>query len=143
MEAAYPEERVHRGHAFAGYIADAEEQFVVAQEEVIEVATDTFGRCQHAVNLYLVTMRKSRERLRQHGHLNMVCDIQFALNSSFRGGGFLQFLHIALQRLLHGVERVAQLSDFIMVPECRQRRVEITLGHLLSGLRKEAFFIYN
>ena len=118
-------------HAFAGNVADAEEQFIVAQEEVKEVATDTLGRRQHAVNLYLVTMRECGERLRQHSHLNMVCNIQFTLNSGFRGGSILQFLHVALQRLLHGAERVAQLGDFIIVPESRQRRVEVTFGHLL------------
>ena len=51
-------------HTFAADVADAEEEFVVTDVEVIEVAAYLLGGTYHAVDIQIRTVRKRREDLR-------------------------------------------------------------------------------
>ena len=50
-------------HAFARHVADAEIQFLVADEEVVEVTAHSFGRCQRSIEFNVLTVGEGGERL--------------------------------------------------------------------------------
>ncbi len=125
-------------YALARYVANAEEELIVANEEVEEVASDGLCRCQHAIDIYIGTLRKG---LRQHGHLYVVGNIQLAFDGGFLGCGSLQLVDILCERVLHLFEGVAQQPYLVVALDFGQRSVEFSLCHLFSGLcqRLEGF----
>ena len=61
-------------NAFAGNVANAEEEFLVAEVEVEQVATYILGRCQRGIYLYVVAVGFGGKLLGQHALLYGACD---------------------------------------------------------------------
>ena len=126
------------GHTFAADITDTEEEFVVAEEEIKQVAAHRFGRCQRGIDLHIVTVVFSGEHLGQHTHLYAVGNAEVTLDGGILGGRPLQFLDILHERVLHITKRVTQLSYLIRTVEIRQRRFKLSRGDSLRLLRQTA-----
>ena len=60
-------------------------------------------------------------------------NLQLVLYRGLRRGGGLQVFDISGQRVLHIFERVAQLTDLVIVFNRGQRGVELSLCHLIGG----------
>ena len=71
-------------------VADAEEQLLVADEVVEEVATNLFGREQHAVDVNVGALLVTH-LLGQHLHLDAAGYAQLAVDALLRSLGVLQF----------------------------------------------------
>ena len=56
-----------------------------------------------------------------HGQLDASGDAEFALHGGFLGCGGLELVDVFRQRLLHVGKGIAQLTDFVVVPEFRPR----------------------
>ena len=91
-----------RRHALAADVADAEEQFLVADEEVEQVAADLTGWCQRAKDVDVVAFREWWKLLGQHRLLNFPGYLQFAADALLLHVGTLQ---------LHDVERGAVCDE--------------------------------
>ena len=115
------------GNAFSRYVADAEEELLVAQVEVEEVAANALGRGQLSENVDIVTLGEGREDFGQHGHLDVVGNAQLTLHGGFFRCSLLQLVHIVAQRFLHVLERVAQQSYLVMVLDVGQLHVEVSI----------------
>ena len=63
-----------------GDVADAEEELLVADEEVEEIATDGLRRCQLSEDIDIVAIGIGGEDLRQHGHLNVAGYLELTLD---------------------------------------------------------------
>ena len=61
---------------FAGDVADAEEDLLVAEVEVEEVASDLLGRCQGGIALYVVAVGSGGELVGHHALLYGACDAE-------------------------------------------------------------------
>ena len=72
-------------HALSCHVADAEEQFLVADVEVEQVASHLLGRLQQTVYLQVVAFGIGRERLGYHGLLNVAGHAQFAADALLLG----------------------------------------------------------
>ena len=59
--------------------------------------------------------------------------LQLLFYSRFRGCRFLKLTYILRQRMLHILHRVAQIPDLIPMFNIRQRHLEVTFCHLISG----------
>ena len=70
-----------RRHAFAAHVAHAEEQPVVADIEVKQVAAYLLGRDDLAVGVEVLVVGEWRETCRQHRHLNLTGDVQLVLHA--------------------------------------------------------------
>ena len=86
-----------RRNTLARHIAYAEDKLVVADIEVVQVATDSLCGCHLSVNVHVVALRECRVCLRQHRHLDVVGNLQLTLNRGFGGSGTLQLLNIIRQ----------------------------------------------
>ena len=81
-------------NALARNVTDAEEELIIAEIEIEQVAAHLFGRNQRSIELYVVAIRISRELRGKHTHLDAACDMQVALYRSFLGSSILQFFDI-------------------------------------------------
>ena len=118
-------------YTLATHITDAEEQFVIADEVVIKVTTDTLGGFQIPVEVDIAALWES---VRYHRHLQSSGHVQLVFEGCLLGCLFLQVPHILFERALHGCKRVAQLAYLILVPDIRQGGIEVSLGHLVGGI---------
>ena len=59
-------------------------------------------------------------------------NVEFALDGRFLCRGGFQLLDVLGERMLHIFKRVAQLVNLVAVLHQGQRRVEVSLGHLVS-----------
>ena len=71
-------------------------------------------------------------------HLDVVGHVELTLDRGFSGGRCLELFDIARERVLHSVERVTQLGDLVVALERGQGGVEVSLGHLLGRVGKDA-----
>ena len=78
-------------------VTDTEKEFLVADEEVEQVASDGLGGCQVSVDINIFALGVRREFLRHHRHLDIAGNPQLLLNGGFGGCSILQFLHILCQ----------------------------------------------
>ena len=74
------------GHALARHVADDEEQFVVLDDEVVQVAAYLLGRGHRGKKVEVIAFRKHGG---QHAHLYVVGNDEFALQSLLAGSGGL------------------------------------------------------
>ena len=74
-------------YAFSAHVADTEEQFILADIEIKQVTAHFFGREHHAVGIQVREIRERREPGRQHRHLDITGDIEFALHTLVLLGG--------------------------------------------------------
>ena len=65
-------------------------------------------------------------------------NLQLALHRHFGGGGHAQLVGIENERLLHVLERVAQLVYLVLGMHLGQRSVEVAFGHLVGRCRQLA-----
>ena len=121
-------------HALARHIADAEEQMLIADMVVEQIAAHRLRGCHMTVNIDIMTFREWRVLTGNHRHLNVVGNLQLIINGRLLGSGLLQILHILSERMLHRSKGVAQPTEFILVCNHGQRRVEVTFCHLISRL---------
>ena len=105
------------GNTLSRNVTYTEVEAVVADKEVVEVASHLLGGCHRAIDINVLTFRKCRISLRYHGHLYITGNGEFALHGGFFGSCFLEFLYVTGQRQLHVGKRVAQLIDFIMMAQ--------------------------
>ena len=68
-------------NTFSADIADAEEEFVVADIEIIQIAADLLRRIDHAIDIQIQAVGKRRKDLRQHRALDRLSDLQFVHHS--------------------------------------------------------------
>ena len=120
------------GNTFTTDIANTEEELIVANIEVKKVATYCLGWCQRTIDVNIVTLRIRRESLRQHRHLDIMGYLKLTLHRCLLGCRITQLIDIAGQGLLHVLEGVTQLVDFITTLNIRQMCIEITFGHLVG-----------
>ena len=66
-------------NTFSRDIADAEEETFIADEEVVEVATDSLGWHDRAVNIDIMALGEDGIILGKHRHLYVVRNLEFAL----------------------------------------------------------------
>ena len=114
------------GSTLARHVADAEEQLVVAEIEVEQVATYLLGRCQRGKELHVVAVVLRRELLGQHTHLDVTGNTEVALYRGLLGGGGLQLVDVFHQRLLHIPERLAQLAYLVSTLEVGQHGIKLS-----------------
>ena len=62
-EGAYHRHHQRRRHSLAAHVSHAEEEFVVADIEIIQVAAHLFGGMHHTVYIQVRTVHKGREHL--------------------------------------------------------------------------------
>ncbi len=99
------EQTARHGHhercrnAFSRDVADAEEEFFVANVEVVEVTTHFLRRHERGKDFHVVALGIRWENLRQHSHLNGTGNVQLAANALFLGIDFLKSFVAA-----HGAE---------------------------------------
>ena len=92
-----PEHGTHDGHhqgcgnSLAADIANTEQEAVVAEEEVVEVATYLACRIDKGMEADVASLG---EGLGEQGHLDAVGNFEFLLYGGFLGSGCLQLLHI-------------------------------------------------
>ena len=72
-------------HTLAGNVSDNEMQLIVFDKEVIQVATDLFGRNQACIKVDIISIRERREHFRDHTELDRASNAQFAFNTLFIG----------------------------------------------------------
>ena len=125
-------------HTLARDVADAEEELLVADVEVEEVAAHILGRCQRTVDVDVVALGVGWERLGEHGHLYVVGHPQLVLDGGLRGRRGLQVVDVLGERALHVLERVAQQPYLVVVLDAGQGNVEVTLGHHVGRLCQPA-----
>ena len=77
------------GDAFAAHVADAEKEFLVADEMVVKVATHHFGRVERT-DYEAVVAQCGFFTFGQHVHLDFPCDIQLTINVFALQRGLLQ-----------------------------------------------------
>ena len=123
-------------HTLACHVADTEIEFIVADEEVEEVATHLLRRHHLTEDVDICALRERRIHLRQHALLDVAGDLEFLIHRHVRGRCLLQFLHIFRQGGLHLLEGIAQ-GIHLTALHLRQRDVEITFCRL-SGSRHKA-----
>ena len=70
-----------RGDALAAHVAHAEEELLVPDEEVVQVAAHLLGRDDGGGHVQVVPLREGRKGLGHHGHLDAGGDVQLALNA--------------------------------------------------------------
>ena len=121
-------------HTLARHVADAEEELLVAEVEVEEVAAHLLGRSQRGKELHVVAVLPGGELLGQHTHLYLAGDAQVTLYRCFLGRRVLQFLDVSHQRLLHIPERLRQLSYLVDTFEVGQLSVKLSGGYRLGTL---------
>ena len=121
------------GHTFTGHVADDEEQFVVLDDEVVEVAAHLLGGGHRGKEIQIVAFR---EYGGQHAHLYVVGNGELTLQSLLAGGGGLKILDMLFERGLHILKRVAQLKQFVLRMDLRQRGIQITAGDAHRRLGK-------
>ena len=114
-----------RRHALSRHVADDEEQLVTLDDEIIEITAHLLGGRHCGKKVQVVTLREDGG---DHPHLNVVGDHQFTLQTFLACRRHFQVLDILFQRRLHIPEGLAQLQQFVLRVDLRQRRVEITLG---------------
>ena len=109
-----------RRNTLSAHVTDTEKQFLVTNEEVVQVPSDILGRNQGAVNMHIRTFRIGREYLGKHRHLYAVCDTQLTLDLALLLHGVCQFPYVLFQVFLHVVHRPAQVPQFVPVLHLRQ-----------------------
>ena len=82
------------GHTFARDVADAEEELLVAEVEVEQVAAHIFGRGQRGIDLNVVAVGPCGELIGQHAHLYAACDADVPVYRSFLGCCVLQLFDV-------------------------------------------------
>ena len=89
-----PHHRHQQGsrHSLARYVADTEEETVVANEIVVEVATHIACWCQRSVQVEVCVLLLQQEVIRQHRHLNAPSDFQFPLERRLLCGNWIRKL---------------------------------------------------
>ena len=127
-----------KGDALAGHVADAEEELLVADVEVEEVAADFLGGRQRGVEQHAVLVVAGGELLGEHAHLDVAGNAQVALDGGLLGRGGLELLDVLDERLLHVAEGLAELSDLVDALELGQRGVELSGGDGLGFLGQSA-----
>lgn len=119
------------GTPFARYVAYTEEEFLIAQVEVVQVSSHGFGRLQHAVDVDVVAVGVGRVYLGYHRHLYLAGYVQFALYASFLLVDVLQFVYVFGQVALHAVQRTPQVVNLVAALHLGQFYVEVTLCYAL------------
>ena len=84
-------------HTLACHVADTEIEFIVADEEVEEVAAHLLRRHHLTEDVDIGTLRERRIHLRQHALLDVAGNPEFLLHRHVRGGRLLQLFHIVHQ----------------------------------------------
>ena len=86
----------HQGgwDALSRYVADTEEELIVADIEIIEIASNGLGWSQTAVDINVITIWIRWEDLRKHRHLDVAGHLQFTLDTTFLLVDALQFFHL-------------------------------------------------
>ena len=120
------------GDSLARHVADAEDELLVVDVEVEQVATHRLGRHQRPEDVDVVAVGVGREGLGKHRHLDVVRYLQLALEGGLLCRRALELLHVSGQRVLHLLERVAQQVYLVTACQRGQRRAEVTLGHLVG-----------
>ena len=113
-------------HTLTRHVANTEEELLIAEIEVEEVATHLLGRRQRGIEHHVVAVVLGGEFLREHAHLYITGNAQVALYRSLLGSGILQLFNISHQRLLHVAERVAQLAYLVNALEVGQRSIKLS-----------------
>ena len=114
-------------HTLATDVAYAEQETVVAEEEVVEVAAHLESRVNEGIEAEIAALRKS---LWQQRHLYAVGNFEFLLYRGFLGCGLLQFVHIVGKRMLHVCKRIVEHPHLVVFLNLRQLRLEVSLSHL-------------
>ena len=127
-------------NALSRYVGNDKIQFVVAQEEVVEVATHLLCRIEESIEVKLFAIRERREDFRYQTHLNTVGDRQFALDAFLGDSSNFQFLDMFLQRALHVGKGIVQLLQVILRVDFRQFGREIPPCNLICSFSK---FLYR
>ena len=71
----------------------------------------------------------------QNGHLDVSGHGELTLDGCFRGGGRLEVVDVACERLLHVAEGVAQQAYFVIAAQVvGQCGIEISAGYLVGAL---------
>ena len=98
-------------HSLASHVADDEEEFVALDDEVVEVASHLLGRCHRGKEIEVLSLWEGR---RDHPHLDVVGNLQLALQAFLAGRCRLEFVDVLLQRVLHILKRVSQLLQLVL-----------------------------
>ena len=109
-----------RRHALATHIANAEEKFLISQEEVEEVTTHLTGRYQRAKHIDIISCHTIL--LRQHLCLDFPGNMQFALDT----------LLFHLCRLQASVTLHKQLDDDSQNDNTSQHHDDDVLAHVIQ-----------
>ena len=119
----------HRGRdALAADVTDAEEELLVPEEEVEQVAADILCRCHGGIEVDVTALGERREYPRKHIELDGIRDFQLAFDGSFLGRCRLQLVDVLHQGLLHVAEGMGQLADLVAAAVVGQFLVEMALG---------------
>ena len=120
-------------HSFSCHVADNEEELIVLDDEVVEVAAHLLGRSHRGIELKVLPLWKCR---RDHAHLDVMGNLQLALQPFLAGSGGLQVVDMLFQGTLHVFERVPQLQQFVFRMDGRQGSVKIAVGYRHDRLGK-------
>ena len=69
------------GNTLARYVAYAEEQFLIPDKEIKQVAAHLLGRSESSEYVYVIAFRVGRVYLWYHCHLNGTCYLKLTLNT--------------------------------------------------------------
>ena len=69
-----------RRNTLAGNVSDAEDEFLIPDEEIVEVSTNFPCRNKGSTHVDVMPFREWREDLGDHGHLYVACDLELTLH---------------------------------------------------------------
>ena len=104
------EERSRNSHikrcryALACHVADDKEQFVVVDDEVIQITAHLLRRRHGGKQFQIITLREGR---RNHAHLDIMGNHQLTLKALLASRRYLQVLNMLFQGCLHILKRLA------------------------------------
>ena len=113
------------GHTLARHVADTEMEPVVLQHVTVEVAAHLPGRGHLGIHIESLVLG---EMTGHHRHLDISGDAQLTLETLLGGGGILQLVDIADQRVLHIAKRLGQIADLVDTSLVGQVLVEMSRG---------------
>ena len=73
------------GHPLSTDISHTEEEFLIAYEEVVQVASHLFCRCERGIDIHIAPFRESRKHFGHHGQLNVSCYGEFVFYAFLLG----------------------------------------------------------
>ena len=83
-----------RRNTFAANIADTEEELLIANQEIEEVAPHFLGWLQYSIDIEVLAFRERWIVLREHFRLDVFCDEQFAIQSLFLHRSLMETLEV-------------------------------------------------